>query len=769
VNKGRVAGLSGSRGGRRGSVVGGLGLLGALVALAVGGVPAFAGLPDGRVWQLVSPPEKFGGRIEPITEEGGLTQSNEEGSALTYVANAPLVEDPEGNPSLGVSQLIATRQPSGEWSGRNIATPHNEATGITPGHLAEYLAFSPSLSTAFVEPKGATALTAEATEKTPYLRDSVFSEVPSYMAIVTPLDTSTAEHFGFQVRFSGASPNLEHVVVNSAVPLLSGVSTEARYGAQLYEWGGGELEDVSVLPGGGPGFSPSLGSANGGYDVVGAVSTDGSRVFWSAGEGGSEEHLYMRDVPRHETIVVDKAQGVAEPAGGEAEFQGATPGGERVYFTDEEPLVPDAGPSSGAADLYEFEPESGHLSDLTLDSNGAERAEVEGHILGFSTEGSASRVYFVATGVLTSVPNAEAESAEPGENNLYVRTEEGGTSTTQFIARLAQADHADWGRRLSVLSELRGLTARVSSNGRYLAFMSQRKLTGYDNTDAVSGEPDEEVYLYDAGTSRLVCASCDPSGARPDGVLDEESAGEGLGLLVDRPKLWQGDWLAGSIPGWTAVDNGHAYTQSRYLENSGRLFFNSPDALVASDTNEKEDVYEYEPDGMGSCASATGCVGLLSAGTSSNESAFLEASESGNDVFILTTSSLVKRDTDSNFDIYDAQVCSSGAPCYTEPAVARVEPCASNAACRPALPTAPSTVLPATTSALGTGNESAPMAVAAPAPKRALTRAQELARALRLCSREPKRRRAACRARAQKRYGAPPPRKRGNARGKGHS
>ena len=32
----------------------------------------------------------------------------------------------------------------------------------------------------------------------------------------------------------------------------------------------------------------------------------------------------------------------------------------------------------------------------------------------------------------------------------------------------------------------------------YLAFMSDRSLTGYDNTDAVSGQPDEEVYLYDA-------------------------------------------------------------------------------------------------------------------------------------------------------------------------------------------------------------------------------------------------------------------------------
>ena len=39
--------------------------------------------------------------------------------------------------------------------------------------------------------------------------------------------------------------------------------------------------------------------------------------------------------------------------------------------------------------------------------------------------------------------------------------------------------------------------------GEWLAFMSERSLTGYDNRDAASGEPDEEVYLYDAARERL--------------------------------------------------------------------------------------------------------------------------------------------------------------------------------------------------------------------------------------------------------------------------
>ena len=50
--------------------------------------------------------------------------------------------------------------------------------------------------------------------------------------------------------------------------------------------------------------------------------------------------------------------------------------------------------------------------------------------------------------------------------------------------------------------------------------MSERSLTGYDNRDANSGVPDEEVFLYDADTGRLVCASCNPTGARPVGLFE---------------------------------------------------------------------------------------------------------------------------------------------------------------------------------------------------------------------------------------------------------
>src|SRR5664280_437074 len=56
-----------------------------------------------------------------------------------------------------------------------------------------------------------------------------------------------------------------------------------------------------------------------------------------------------------------------------------------------------------------------------------------------------------------------------------------------------------------------------------------------------------------------------------------------------------------------------------------------------------------------------GCVALISSGSSSHESAFLDASESGDDVFILTTAQLGGADTDKSYDVYDAHVCSGEA------------------------------------------------------------------------------------------------------------
>jgi hypothetical protein len=200
-----------------------------------------------------------------------------------------------------------------------------------------------------------------------------------------------------------------------------------------------------------------------------------------------------------------------------------------------------------------------------------------------------------------------------------------------------------------------GHTSSVSPSGRYLAFQSSANLTGYDNTDPSSPAPcpgagaicDSEVFLYDAaangGAGQLLCASCNPSGARP------------LGPSIVPPQPSQvSSEAAIAQPGWESTTH-----QQRYLLEDGRLFFDSLDAIVPRDANGRYDVYEYEPDGLGSCESEAqngGCLSLLSSGRGSTDSAFLDASADGSDVFFTTSDQLLPRDGDGAIDVYDARV-----------------------------------------------------------------------------------------------------------------
>jgi hypothetical protein len=75
------------------------------------------------------------------------------------------------------------------------------------------------------------------------------------------------------------------------------------------------------------------------------------------------------------------------------------------------------------------------------------------------------------------------------------------------------------------------------------------------------------------------------------------------------------------------------------------------------DTNGRtEDVYEWEPDGLGSCGQTAGCVFMISSGTSTSPSNFLGADPSGENAFFTTRERLVGEDTDDLLDVYDARV-----------------------------------------------------------------------------------------------------------------
>jgi DNA-binding beta-propeller fold protein YncE len=723
-------------------------------------------LPDGRGWELVSPPDKRGAKLEAITE-AALVQASSSGGAISYLATVPTETSV---PGYTLTEQIFSIRGAGGWSSKDISPPHAAATGVSIGVGGEYRSFSEDLSLGVVEPQGSfTSLAPETsppdTERTPYIRhDTTCGAAPAecFQPLVTSApgfaDVPPGTEFGGDpagllggVNFLGASPDLAHVILTSKVALTS---TPAS-GNMLYEFSTGrppgeQLRLISVLPSGEPASTiTELGYQN--KVARHAVSDDGSRIVWS--ERGGD--LYLREnatqpqstVSEGKCTVPADACTVKLDAGlsGTPTFQTANSEVSEVFFTD-------------GGDLYRYNVADGNLEAVT------KAAEVQGLVLGSSDD--ASYVYFVANGVLGDGGEHGAapgsckfpETAGDGTCNLYVW--HGGV--TRLVAVLSGQDVADWAGIELDLS-FQGQTSRVSPSGRNLAFMSNRSLTGYDNRDANSGKPDEEVYLYHAPdgletqSGTLTCASCNPTGARPTGV-EYGKLGNGSDSLVGGDRIWnEHTWLAANIPAWTAYESLKARYQSRYLSDSGRLFFNSSDALAPQDVNKNEDVYEYEPAGLSGCAAssptfnagANGCVGLITSGSAAGESAFLDASETGNDVFFLTGEPLVPQDIDTSLDVYDAHVCAATSPCFSSaaspPACTTVDACRSAPAPQPSIFGAPSS---ATFS--GGGNVSPP-----PPPKPPpLTRKQRLALALKACHKKHNhRRRVACEKQAHKRYG----------------
>jgi DNA-binding beta-propeller fold protein YncE len=754
---------------------------------------AFA-LPDGREWELVSPPEKHGAVFQP--NEEAPTQAAVSGNAMTYIATLPTEEGVKGYEYNGV-QVLSTRGPSG-WSSHDVSLPHGTPTAF-PGALGkEYRYFSLDLTVGVAEPLGPfTSLAPEAfppdTERTPYLRhDTTCDAVPStcYEPLVTGApgyaDVPEGTKFGGdnetgggrdelgEAIFVAGTPDLSHAILASSVPLTD---TSTGGHQQLYEWSAASapserIKLVSVLPPNEKGEEASAhGNAALGFATSArhAISDDGSRVVWTEAAGATGPALYMRDIKRNRTVRLDVPQAECQSSGecgsGEASpmFQTASSDGSRVFFTDTQRLTKDASSVPGARDLYECEMvEVGDaptcdLTDLTPGPSAEEGANVQGAVIGASEDGS--WVYFVANGVLGDGAEHGAiagnckEATGKGSCDLYVWHD----GTVALVAVLSGEDFPDWAA--SEPSDLTTLAARVSPNGDWLTFMSDRPLAGYDNRDTRSGKPDEEVYLYHANTTGggdLTCASCDPTGARPAGVEYPQIQGK----LTGGFRVWEERaWIAANVPAWTTSEQNVGLYQPRYLSDRGRVFFNSSDALVPGDINNNEDVYEYEPVGVGDCSSSSstfsersaGCIALISSGTAAGESAFLDASEDGNDVFFLTAEKLVSQDIDTALDVYDAHVCSSALPCVASPAVPPA--CTTADACRVAPSPQPAIFgAPSSATFTGAGNLTQPGPSLA-VKRRSLTPAQRLARAFAACHRRKiKQKRRACERQARTRY-----------------
>jgi hypothetical protein len=725
------------------------------------------GLPDGRVYEMVTPVNREDAELY-VPEYGSinnesegvstqrLMEAAEDGNAVVYQGEATHDGAAESSGDGQGSAYLATRMPNGGWTQVSIQPPGRRETA--------YHGFSGDLSIGVLSSRIEDPLYEEEqlpggslpTKNSEFFDNDLYKHAlgaEDYEPLVTtPVARSTAElskgpsddnnsvNGRAAPLYAGGSLGLSQVLFESTEAALSGggsleseldedvkreIANKQHDSYYLYDRSesGPSLIDVSpggsVIPNATFGAPAQIGveSISNPPDFSHVISRDGSRIFWTALEGTNlpEESskampkaLYVRENATQPqsplngqgectvstdacTIQMDKE------VGGGGRFWTASGDGSKAFFT------------KGSLYEYEVNPISGReglLKDITPG------VEVQG-VIGASEDGS--YVYYVnsadelyalhqsgseweAPVLIATLSSADGNEIEPFDDVGGYRDEAG-----------------DWvpniGRR----------TAEVTPDGQGLVFMSNQNLKVQGFPNGYQSHGSDNVYVYNAATKGLYCASCSQSGE------------PGLGGFL--PVSWS-----------------NSYIPTVISEGGNRVFFNSDAPLVSRDTNGAIDVYEWEREGTGTCAQGEGangaCIYLMSGGSGNENSWLLGASASGNDVFVITTADLTPEAPAELFKIFDARV--DGVEPVSPPAC-------SGTGCQ-GVPDAPPTfATPSSATFSGVGNFSPAVpssrAVKAKTKPKSTTRAQKLSRALRACKKRPSQRRASCDARAKKRYG----------------
>ncbi len=421
----------------------------------------------------------------------------------------------------------------------------------------------------------------------------------------------------------------------------------------------------------------------------------------------------------------------------DAAFQGASADGSKVVFTTTQALLG----SDTSENLYEydFDPPAGEpkvarvsggdgsVTDPVAEVQPAQPYFDDSSPRVFLSE-DGSHAYFIARGVLTTAPNGMGERAQSGGENLYMweRDTEYPGGRTVFIAECG-----DLGGKHSEV--------QVSPDGYFLLFTSSCHLTAGDTSSA------RQVFLYNAQSGSMVRVSAGLEGYNNDGnVTGEDLEGGALDAhIVVQP----GDILGA---------RGGALARSM-SDDGSYVFFQSPVGLTPQALNEvqvsvpvaelvyAQNVYEYHDGRVWLIGSDSSVAHLANGLSHPYVPVLIGVSASGGDVFFRTGDQLVGQDTDSQVDFYDVRV-GGGFPAPVAPTGCVGDACQGSPSVLP--------VFGVPSSVVFSGRGSVAPVVSKPvvAPK-ALTAAQKLSRALKVCLKEPRRRRASCEAGAKRRYG----------------
>jgi hypothetical protein len=604
-------------------------------------VPGSPGLPDGRVYEEVSPPNKNGNAAgAPTLSQAPMMLAEPAGEGVAYNTFGPI-----GEAKSGLQYAEVAKRGSEGWTSYG-AQPRSIGKQAAEDLQTNTLGFSADLTKVLFS--SYTRYLAQAPFNAPLLYD-----IPD--GSVEWLNPPPAS--GPETGASGYGNNRAEVAGFSTDMSTFYFRTESGF----YEWHEGILSDAGVLPDGS--VEPAALAAglpqiyivgSHGDQLRNQVSEDGDDAFFVSGYTGRERassqpeittpQLYVRETApdgSQSTMLVSRdtllapINGLPAPAPhgvleikfpvetveGEAwdvppsdlteaeahvaaGFVYASPDGARAFFVSEDQLTSSA-PSGGG--MYEFDTVTGSLT--YLPGVGASA------ILASSRDGS--RFIF------------------NGAEGVSLWSEEGPEGGTVTLIEPFPV----------------GGEARATPDGSVFAFESSAPIAGFNNggshPDLEAGRVagsfrNQEIYRYDVAENSLNCVSCPPKGVVPSGNAY---------MSHDTYKGYE--------------YNAQQFAQTRGIsENGSRVFFDSPDPLVSqvANTAPPTPVLPNEPNagliehGRNVYEWENGRIFLISTGTSPEDSYVGDESANGNDVFFSTDQGLVPGDTDEAYDVYDARV-----------------------------------------------------------------------------------------------------------------
>ncbi len=602
-----------------------------------------ANLPDCRAYELVTPAQTDGLKPYAAGDGGSLSGSfsswltvqrdESAGERLSYFADGTLPGfDGNGQTDGYRAERGAGDHPAGGWQSALFSPSYAQAGASQPqqhGIAADQL-YSIWESTAVEGRPGALP-------RGVYLRTPAGFEALGQGSLGTDL--------GALSRYVGAGG--AHAIFASKEHLEEDAApsgTEA-----LYDRAAGEpsAEVVSVKPDG------SAFGAGEAATYIGA-SEDGAAVAFRVGG----------------TLYLHREGETTEIAEGSNTFAGISEDGTRVFYVAAAAVGFSPPPP---APLYACDTEAGPCAGPG--AHPPEEIAAKGIFALVSPDGS--NAFFSSEEAIGEEVNDNGEEPEAGAHNLYAWD----GAQTRFVGQLAAADFKNEaftgmaGMNLAAWTTALGIgdhggrafaPTRSTPGGGAFVFQSHARLSAYDN------EGVGEIYRYDPAAEegeRLLCVSCDPSGAPPtaDALLEDLRFGSGTPVKAK-----------------TMIAN--------LTDDGEEVFFQSFDRLLPEDANEVEDVYQWRAKGSGSpeCTRPGGCLALISSGQGETPSFLYGMSADGHDVFFRTQEKLVGMDEAGSPSVYDARA-GGGIPEPAVPAPCQGDACQGNGTEVPQIPSSATT------------------------------------------------------------------------------